>query len=177
MRRISLSKKRHEAARFIRGRLLRLQNYSQIIARMGLFSTPITDAGIGAIYLPSRQVFERLTPSSAPAGIVFLDGSFLVIKEVFEYAYPSQDAGEDADRPRICQLEYSFHYQRPQENSFFRYDFHPNIGDLATHPLYHLHAAGWRDNALELPSAPRFPVSLITIDEVLELIRSNFFAE
>jgi hypothetical protein len=38
-------------------------------------------------------------------------------------------------------------------------------------------AAGWRDNALELPSAPRFPVSLTTIDKVLELIRINFFAE
>ncbi|MBM3241514.1 hypothetical protein FJZ31_34970 [Candidatus Poribacteria bacterium] len=97
----------------------------------------------------------------------------MVIKEIFQYAYASQDA----DEPHICHLEYSFHYQRPQENSFFRYDYHPDIGDLATHPLYHLHAAGWRDNSVELPSAPRFPVSLITIDEVLELIRSNFFAE
>jgi hypothetical protein len=123
--------------------------------------------------MPSRQVFERLTPSSAPVGIVFLDGSFLVIKEIFHYAYASEDAVE----PSICHLEYSFHYQRPQENSFFRYDFHPGVGDPSTHPLYHLHAAGWRDNALDLPSAPRFRVPFITIDEVLELIRSNFFAE
>jgi len=123
--------------------------------------------------MPSLQVFERLTPSSVPVGIVFIDGSFLAIKEIFHYAYASEDAVE----PSICHLEYSFHYQRSQENSFFRYDFHPDIGDLATHPLYHLHAAGWRDNAPKLPSAPRFPVSLITIDEVLELIRSNFFAE
>ena len=95
-----------------------------------------------------------------------------MIKEIFQYAY----ASDDADEPRICHLEYSFHYQRPQENSFFRYDFHPDIGDLATHPIYHLHAAGWRDNAIELPSAPRFPVALTTIDKVLELIRNNFFA-
>jgi hypothetical protein len=150
-----------------------MQNYSQITQRIDLFSTPITNEGIGAIYIPSPQIFERLTPSSAPGGIVFIDGSFLMIKEIFQYAYASEDAVE----PKICHLEYSFHYQRPQENSFFRYDLHPDIGDLATHPLYHLHAAGWRDNALELPSAPRFPVSLTTIDEVLELIRSNFFAE
>jgi len=138
-----------------------------------LFSTPITNEGIGAIYIPSLQIFERITPSSAPIGIVFIDGSFLVIKEIFQYDYASEDAVE----PSICHLEYSFHYQRPEENTFFRYDFHPDVGDPDTHPIYHLHAAGWRDNALELPSVPRFPVSLITIDEVLELIGINFFAE
>jgi hypothetical protein len=105
MRRISLSKKRHEAARFIRERLLRLQNYSQITERIDLFSTPITNEGIGAIYILSPQVFERLIPSSAPVGVVFIDGSFLVIKEIFQYAY----ASEDADEPSICHLEYSFH--------------------------------------------------------------------
>ena len=173
MRRINLSKKKHEASRFIHREFLRLQKYSQIIIRIDTPTTRITDEGIGAIYMPSIQVFERLTPSSAPAGIVFLDDSFLVIKEIFHYAYASEDTIE----PSICQLEYSFHYQRPEENSFFRYDFHPDVGDPDTHPIYHLHAAGWRDNAIELPSAPRFPVALTTIDKVLELIRNNFFAE
>jgi hypothetical protein len=173
MRRINLSKKKHEASRFINRELLRLQNYRQITERIDLFSTPVTNEGVGAIYIPSIQIFERLTPSSNPVGIVFIDGSFLVIKEIFHYAYASEDAVE----PGICHLDYSFHYQRPLENSFFRYDYHPDVGDLATHPLYHLHAAGWRDNAPQLPSAPRFPVSLTTIDKVLELIRINFFAE
>ena len=173
MRRINLSKKKHETSRFIHREFLRLQKYNSIIIRIDTPTTRITDEGIGVISIPSIQVFERLTPSSAPAGIVFIDGSFLVIKEIFQYDYASEDAVE----PSICHLEYSFHYQRPQENSFFRYDYHPDVGDPDTHPTYHLHAAGWRDNSLELPATPRFPVSLITIDEILELIRINFFAE
>jgi len=131
----------------------------------------ITDDGVGFLYVPSQNTFQHLTPQSPPTGMVLLDGSFLLVKQIFQYDYPTEDAAE----PTICHLEYSYHYQRPSDNSFFRYDFHPDVGEAETHPPYHLHAAGWLAGATELPSAPRFPVAAITLDEVLELIRVNFF--
>jgi hypothetical protein len=75
----------------------------------------------------------------------------------------------------IYRLEYSYHYQRPQDRLFFRYDFHPGLGDPETHPIYHLHAGGWPEDAIKLPSVPRFEVPQITLDEVLALIRRDFF--
>jgi len=96
--------------------------------------------------------------------MVFLDDSFLLIKHIFQYDYPTEDAPE----PTICNLEYSYHYQCPSDNSFFRYDFHPDVGDAEIHPLYHLHATGWLPDDIKLPSVPRFPVAAITLDEVLE---------
>jgi hypothetical protein len=116
-------------------------------------------------------MFQYLAPQSPPAGAVFLDGSFLLVKQIFQYDYPTEDATE----PTICYLEYSYHYQCPSNNSFFRYDFHPDVGEPETHPLYHLHATGWSPGTTELPSVPRFPVATIILDEVLELIRVNFF--
>jgi len=72
---------------------------------------------------------------------------------------------------------YGYHYQRPQDQIFFRYDYHPEVGAPETHPLYHLHAAGWKKEADNLPQVPRFPVYPTTLEEVLELIRINFFVE
>jgi len=171
MRLLRNSKRRHEARKFIRKCFSVLEKYASITASVGTFTTGIRTDGTGVFYLPSLTTFERMMPRSTPTGMVFLDGSFLVVKKVFCYDYPSDDATE----PQICYLEYGYHYQRPQGNSFFRYDFHPGIGETETHPLYHLHAAGWRNGANNLPSVPRFPVQFITLDEVLELIRINFF--
>lgn len=139
--------------------------------RLDPLTTHITDDGIGFFYVPSQSMFQYLTPRSSPTGIIFLDGSFLLVKQIFQYDYPTENAAE----PTICHLEYSYHYQRPSDNSFFRYDFHPDVGESETHPLYHLHATGWLPDATGLPSVPRFPVVAITLDEVLELIRINFF--
>jgi len=166
-------KRKHEAERFIRQQTLCLQKYRLMIKQINSMTTTIKEDGTGVIYLPSRAVFERITPRSKPTGLVFLDDSFLAVKEIFRYGYPT----EDATAPRICHLEYGYHYQRPQGNLFFRYDFHPDIGELETHPPYHLHAAGWLAGATKLPSVPRFPVAVITLDEVLELIRVNFFPD
>jgi len=123
--------------------------------------------------LPSRTTFERITPDSEPTGLIFPDGSFLVAKDIFHYDYLDDDATE----PEICHLEYAYHYQRPQDNSFFRFDFHPGVGDQETHPLYHLHAFGWAEGATALLSVPRFSVQSITLDEVLELVRMSFFGQ
>ncbi len=173
MRRLRKSKKRHEAKKFIRRRLATIEEYTSITERTEPFTADIRDDGVCPFYLPLRTTFERITPDSEPAGIIFLDGSFLVIKEIFHYGYLNDDATE----PEICHLEYGYHYQRPQDNSFFRYDFHPGVGEAETHPLYHLHAFGWADEATALPSVPRFVVQSITLDEVLELIRISFFGQ
>ena len=168
---IRASKKKHEVARWIRRQTLRLQEYYFITERLDSMTTYIADDGVGYFYVPSQSTFQYITPQSSPTGMVFLDDSFLLVKHIFRYDYPT----EDASKPTICNLEYSYHYQRPSDNSFFRYDFHPDVGDAETHPLYHLHASGWLPDAIELPSVPRFPVATITLDEVLELIRINFF--
>jgi len=173
MRRLRKSKKKYEARIFIRQRLNKIKEYTSIIAQMDTFTADIRDDGISLFCIPSRATFERITPDSEPMGIIFPDDSFLVAKEVFHYDYPN----DEADEPRICPLEYGYHYQRPHENSFFRYDFHPDVGETETHPLYHLHAFGWADGAIALPSVPRFSVQSITLDEVLELIRISFFEQ
>ncbi len=121
--------------------------------------------------MPSQNIFEHLQPASPPQGIVFRDGSFLTFKEIFRYDYPS----EDVAGPSIIRIEYSFHYQTPLRHFFFRYDFHPDLGDPLTHPLHHLHAGGWLTETDALPSTPRFPASEMTLGEGLDLIRVNYF--
>ncbi|MCZ6680739.1 MAG: DUF6516 family protein [Candidatus Poribacteria bacterium] len=138
---------------------------------MDEYGATIRNDDMGVFYLPSRAIFERMTPHSDPVGLVFTDGSFLVVKEIFEYGYRH----DTATAPQIYFLEYSYHYQRPQDHTFFRYDYHPGVGAPETHPLYHLHAAGWKEGADDLPQVPRFPVFPVTLDEVLEFIRVNFF--
>lgn len=77
--------------------------------------------------------------------------------------------------PQIGFVEYSYHYQRPDDHLFFRYDFHPNIGEANTHPIYHLHAGGWRHDVADFPLVPRFPVIYTSLDDVLEIIRMTYF--
>lgn len=138
---------------------------------MDEYTSTIRDDGAGEFYLPSRAIFERITPLSEPVGLVFTDGSFLVVKQIFEYGYPDDSVTE----PQIYFREYGYHYQRPQDGTFFRYDYHPDVGPSETHPLYHLHATGWKAEATDLPQVPRFPTPAVTLEEVLELIRVNFF--
>jgi hypothetical protein len=88
---------------------------------MDEYTAEIRDDGVGVFYLPSRVVFERITPRSEPTGLVFTDGSFLVVKEIFAYGFQDISATE----PQIYFHEYGYHYQRPQDQTFFRYDYHP----------------------------------------------------
>jgi len=52
---------------------------------------------------------------------------------------------------------------------FFRYDYHPRIGDPASHPPYHLHVGCWHPGEAKFPGVPRFPVPEVTLEEVIEL--------
>jgi hypothetical protein len=145
--------------------------YTEIMTQMDPVTTNIRNDGVGVFYLPSRAIFERITPNSEPVGLVFTDGSFLVVKQIFEYGYPDDVATE----PTIYFHEYGYHYQRPADQTFFRYDYHPEVGDPETHPLHHLHATGWKAGAGDLPQVPRFAVDAMTLEDVLELIRISFF--
>ncbi len=171
MRRLRRSKKRHEVSKFFWEHHRIFHKYNAITAHIDDITTDIREDGVGMFYLPSRSTFERITPHSEPVGLVFTDGSFLVIKQIFEYGYPDDSLTE----PQIYFREYGYHYQRPEGQTFFRYDYHPEVGPPETHPLYHLHAAGWKEDAIDLPQVPRFSVSSMTLEEVLELIRINFF--
>jgi len=131
----------------------------------------IRNDGVSEFYIPSQAIFEHITPRSEPIGLVFTDGSFLVVKEIFEYGFPDDSATE----PHIYFHEYGYHYQHPHSQTFFRYDYHPEVGSPETHPLYHLHAAGWKKEADNLPQIPRFHVPPVTLEEVMEFIRINFF--
>lgn len=146
-------------------------SYDAILLGINSMTTHIREDGTGIIYIPSRIEFERITPQTTPNGTLFLDGSFLTIKEIFRYDYPSEKPVE----AQICRIEYSYHYQNPHERYYFRYDFHPEIGDPATHPLHHLHFRGWLENATSLPEVPRFAVEETTLSEVLNLIQRDFF--
>ncbi len=172
MRRLRKSKKIHEARKHWHEQSYALTKYAEMTARMDAFTLEIRDDGVGVFYLPSRATFERITPHSEPVGLVFTDSSFLVVKMIFEYGFPDESATESD----IYFHEYGYHYQRPHDQAFFRYDYHPEVGPPETHPLYHLHATGWKEGAGDLPQVPRFPVSPVTLDEVLELIRINFFS-
>ena len=126
----------------------------------------ISDAGSGEIFLPSRAVFEKIGPQSRPIGMVFADGSFLVFYEVVRFGYQHETDTE----PKIYRLSYSYHYQRPEDHFYFRFDHHPDVGDPHTHPLYHLHSAGWLEGATKLQDGPRYEMSEITLVKVLRLI-------
>ncbi|MBM3242415.1 hypothetical protein FJZ31_39655 [Candidatus Poribacteria bacterium] len=121
MRQLRKSKKIHEARKHWHKQTYILAKYAEIIAHRDAVTTGIRDDGVGAFYLPSRAIFERITPRSEPIGLVFTDSSFLVAKEVFEYGYPDDSATE----PQLYFHEYGYHYQCPQEQTFFRYDYHP----------------------------------------------------
>jgi len=171
MRRITRDKALHEAKKFIRQQLRLIYSFGDITLRIDSPTVGVLDDGTGYIYMPSKASHERIDPSSLSSGIVFEDSSFLVFKEIFRYQY----ASETARTPEIRRIEYSYHYQRPQSNSFFRYDFHPDIGDMETHPLFHLHAGGWPNSADDFPPHVRFPVAEISLREVIDLIRTSFW--
>lgn len=110
-------------------------------------SLDITSDGIGEIFVPSRRLFAKIGPRTAPFGLVFPDNSFLCFQEIVKYGCRDEADGE----PAIFRLSYSFHYQRPQDRYFFRYDHHPDVGLDACHPLHHLHTAHWLESAIKLP--------------------------
>jgi len=168
-RRIRDSKRRHEAVRYFQKQVQVVHQNLDLIDRFDEPTFTVMPDGTGQLYIPSQSAFQRSTPHSPPIGIVFLDGSFLTVKEIFRYDYAHADDTE----PRIVPLEFSYHYQVSHRGFFFRYDHHPDIGDLATHPPYHLHVGCWHAGDDKLPSLPRFRVPPVTLEEVLELTIDN----
>jgi hypothetical protein len=47
----------------------------------------LSNRGVGEVYLPSRDTFEKLTPQSEPTGLIFRDGSFFVFQEIVRFGY------------------------------------------------------------------------------------------
>lgn len=103
---------------------------------------------------------------------MFLDGSFLTVKEIFRYDYANEDDAE----PRIVRLEFIYQYQIPHRGFFFRYDYHPEVGNASAHPPYHLHVGCWHAGDDKLSSLPRFRVPPVTLEEVLNLIIRDFLS-
>ncbi len=172
MARLSSGRKKSEVRKFIREEL-RLLHEADFVAYIEPFTWRVERDGTGLLYVPSLAAFERLTPDAPPTGVVMRDGSFMAVKLIVRFDYPDDKARE----PRIIYVEYSFHYQRPQDCTFFRYDFHPQIGDPRTHPIFHVHAAGWQKRDGQLPDKPRLPSSSMMLSEVLNVVRMNYFAE
>ncbi|MBC8234137.1 hypothetical protein H8E77_31710 [bacterium] len=168
-RRIRDSRRRHEASKYFNELVTIIYRYTDVILRFDDPTFTIKSDGTGSLFIPSLGAFERLTPRSIPNGLVFIDGSFLTIKEIFRYDYANTE-----DEPRIIRSEFSYHYQSPPLKFFFRYDYHPEIGDLTTHPLYHLHVGCWRAEEEKFSGKPRFRVPEVTLEEVLELIIRDF---
>lgn len=96
---------------------------------------------------------ERLIvkPSDSPIGIVFSDGSFLVVYEKW-----SKEPDEI--------LGYRYHYQR-SDGWFVRYDMHEEA--LHGHPKHHLQASA-------LGESVRLLTGEVTCEGVLEMIVEQF---
>ncbi len=168
---VSLTKQKHEVRKYLRGlegQLFHLMNKEQIFIEP--LTVSVSQDGRGEFYLPSRETFEKTNPQSEPTGLIFADGSFLTFFEVVRFGYRDESATE----PAIYRLKYSYHYQRPADHFFFRYDHHPDIGEPDTHPLHHLHCAGWLPGATQFQTVPRFEVNETTLAKVLRLLLISF---
>ncbi|MBM3242103.1 hypothetical protein FJZ31_38010 [Candidatus Poribacteria bacterium] len=160
-RRISETKRRHEAHGYTRSLLTTIYQYSEFIEHVDTQTIIISSDGSGQFYIPSLALFQQLVPHSTPIGVVFYDGSFLTIKEIFRYDYANNEI-----EPRIIRSEFSYHYQSPPLRFFFRYDYHPGVGNLTTHPLYHLHVGCWHSGEEKFSGKPRFRVPEVMLEEV-----------
>jgi hypothetical protein len=55
-------------------------------------SVNIAKDGRGELWLPARSVYERLQPTSPPAGLLFRNGAFFVFKELVRFGYQDENA-------------------------------------------------------------------------------------
>jgi hypothetical protein len=168
---LSLEKQRHAVAKYLRLLNAKLVDRSHRLKyRFSPMDIGVAPNGVGHILVPSRLSFEKVGPNSLPIGLVFPDGSFLCFKEIVRFDYRDDAATE----PSVFCLSYSFHYQRPGDLYFFRYDHHPEVGLDECHPLHHLHVAHWHEGATTLPESPRFTVPETPLDQVLHVIEHHF---
>jgi hypothetical protein len=169
-KRISQQKQKHELSGYVSSLGLALFSFAGSY-RLKVQPLSYTIGPQGAeIYLPAQDVFEKISPTSPPTGLLFADGSFLVFHERVRFGYRKEADPE----PTLFRTAYGYHYQRPADHYYFRYDHHPDKGDPATHPLYHLHSAGWLPGASDLQSVPRHRSCEVSLAEVLGLILISF---
>lgn len=168
---LSLKKQRHEVSKYLHAFRFQLFTFvASVKATLEPLTTTISNEGVGEVYLPSRACFEKISPNSAPSGLIFPDGSFLVFHEIVRFGYQDERTTE----PAIYRPKYGYHYQRSKDHFYFRFDHHPDTGEIETHPLYHLHAAGWLPGATSFHEGPRFKVDEIKLAEVLRLIQFTY---
>ncbi|MBC8233844.1 hypothetical protein H8E77_30210 [bacterium] len=116
---------------------------------------------VGDIYAPDVSGFpdESAQSFDESNGLIFRDGSFLRFLERVQVGR----------RIGARVLAYSYHYQRPGEDFFIRFDFEelPTSNPIRK-PQYHVHTS----------AKPEFHIPSISIDLnlVLNLIQVNFFA-
>lgn len=89
-------------------------------------------------------------------GLLFNDGATLEVEEVF---IAKAEGGVNRER-------YFYHYQRPG-GYYFRFEREQHGDDLIYKPEYHLHVL-WR--------LPHFPAPPLTLNDVLDFIRTNFYS-
>ena len=170
-RSVSLTKQRHEVSKYLHHLKIKLYTFTAKVGAMVDSPTfTVSNRGVGEAYLPSRNIFEKLTPQSEPTGLIFRDGSFLVFQEIVHFGYRDETSPE----PTLYRTRYSYHYQRPADHFYFRFDHHPELGEPETHPLHHLHSAGWLSGAAPFQDVPRYEVNEMTLDKTLRLILISF---
>lgn len=170
-RTVSVSKQKHEVSKYLLSLQAELIGFAvQVDAAIPPLTIAVIDDGIGEIWCPSRAVYQKMKPDAAPAGLVFHDGSFLIFHEIVRFGYPDKTAMT----PKLYRLQYGYHYQRNERHFYFRFDHHPTIGEPETHPLHHLHSAGWLPKERQFQDAPRYEVKEATLAKALRLIFVSF---
>jgi len=115
---------------------------------------------VSDIYAPDVSGFpdESAQPFDENNGLIFKDGSFLRFLERIQVGR----------RIGARVLAYSYHYQRPGEDFFIRFDFEelPTSNPIRK-PQYHLHTSAKPE--FHIPSIP------LGLNLVLSLIKVNFF--
>ena len=131
---------------------------SGIVSDRSQFARIRSSRSAGILMAPARSGFAR--SGSEPIGLIFIDGAFLrFIEQVV-----IRDDGA------VIREMYSYHYQRP-DGYFFRYDklIRPLDEPIqrVLEPQRHLHVG---------QSSPRFPTHSTNLEEVLGLIKHNFYS-
>ena len=110
---------------------------------------PTEDRRGNYIIVAGERVIVK--PGDPPSGIVFNDGSFLIIYEKWS---------KEPDKL----LGYRYHYQR-HDDWFVRYDMHET--EMEGHPKHHLQASALGEDI-------RLPTGEVSCEQVLDLIVVQF---
>jgi len=116
---------------------------------------------VGEVRAPETGGYpdETALPFDEGNGLIFSDGSFLRFLETV-----SVNRREGTEM-----LEYSYHYQRPDENFFIRFDFEElPPPDPIWKPQCHVH--------INVKPELHIPCILFDLNMILDFIRVNFFA-